>query len=664
MVAASVATTHKRMERKPRQAKHFTDELGTVTLCGENASTLLTVRASSEGFSDSEEIAVASSESTAPQPDTIEVVLEVGPTVCATPIPSDLRTTVVVTGTPIPTALADFDRHISVLSVADTQAPAWSVPDVLKQDPSVDIRERGPESTQADLSIRGTSFDQNLVMINGIRVNDVQTGHHALDLAMPFESIEQVEVLHGTGSTIHGADAIGGVVNFQTHKPQARELNLMGGLGDFGWNRQSIRGGFKQGKWTQTATVARDFSSGFAPGRDFRNVAGSAETFYDSSKGTTSVLFAANDRPFGANGFYGPWNAWEKTTGQFFAASQTWGRDPNKVTHRGNFSYRRHTDWFVLFRDRPEVFQNRHKADTYQGNYTATGRAVNDKVSWAGGASYLSEGVNSNVLGDRRRHRGTVFGTITARPTQKLNLTVGLREEMWRRGEVQTNPTVSAGYRLGNGFKIRGQVGRAYRLPTFTDLYYRDPGNVGNPDLTPERAWNYEAGVDWFGSSSTQVSATWFQRQENGTIDWIRSSSDALFQATNFQELTFNGGELQFRRRFERRELSLGYTVIRASRVPTPDITSRYVFNFPRQSFSGTYSGALAKGFIFKTRLGAFNRSWQTTRALWDLQLGWENGRFAPFVQATNLLNTSHEAFQGLAQPGRWLRGGVRLTVF
>ena len=130
-----------------------------------------------------------------------------------------VETPIVVTGTTEPRELAEINRSLAVLSVEDRAVPAWSFADLLKHDTSIDLRERGPDGAQADLSIRGSTFDQVLVLVNGIRVSDSQTGHHNMDLPLPFESVRQVEILHGTGSTLYGSDAIGGAVNFVTKKP-------------------------------------------------------------------------------------------------------------------------------------------------------------------------------------------------------------------------------------------------------------------------------------------------------------------------------------------------------------------------------------------------------------------------------------------------------------
>lgn len=583
-----------------------------------------------------------------------------------------VETPVVVTGTVQPTELADLDSSLRVIEAGEPAAPAWSFADLLKQDSSVHIRERGPDGAQADLSIRGSTFDQVLVMINGVRVNDSQTGHHTLDLPLPFETVQQVEVLAGAGATLYGSDAVGGTINFVTKKPESKELKLMSGIGEHGWNRLAASSGFRRGIWSQSLAVARDFSTGFADGRDFRNVALSSESFFDASVGSTSILAAYNDRPFGANGFYGPWNSWEKTGTKFFSATQTLGRNVDRLNHRFNFAFRRHNDNFILCKPGcvfggvqylPEDFQNLHQTNIYQGSYTVAGVA-GSKVRWSGGAQVLSDGIDSTVAGQRRRERASIFAMFDLRPTDRLTLSAGVREEAWDKWRVRTNPTFSAGYWLGGGLKLRALASSAFRIPTYTDLYHRDPGNVGNRNLVPETVWNYEAGADWFSPSGTRVSAAWFQRREDNSIDWIKDEGSAVFEARNTQKINFTGAEFEVRRTFPNALQVWGnYTALKASQSLPVGGVSRYVFNFPSNQGNVGLQGALGP-LLIKTRLGAYSRSWQTARALWDVSIGRSGGSWRPFIQATNLLDTQHEAFQGLAQPGRWIRGGVQIDVF
>ena len=123
---------------------------------------------------------------------------------------------VIVTGTFEPLQLEESNRAVNSFEVTKSPELTTSFVDYLHQDASVDLQQREINGVQADLSIRGSSFGQTLVLLNGFRINDAQTGHHNLDIPIPLEALDQIEVLHGSGSTLYGADALGGAVNFVT----------------------------------------------------------------------------------------------------------------------------------------------------------------------------------------------------------------------------------------------------------------------------------------------------------------------------------------------------------------------------------------------------------------------------------------------------------------
>jgi hypothetical protein len=127
--------------------------------------------------------------------------------------------------------------------------------------------------------------------------------------------------------------------------------------------------------------------------------------------------------------------------------------------------------------------------------------------------------------------------------------------------------------------------------------------------------------------------------------------------------LNFHGGEIEWRQRVKPGEIGVSYTILRASQRLTPGVASRYTFNFPRSSLAASGRWALGRHVVVRTRVGAFNRSWHGTKGLWDLTLAGQARRIQPFFQVTNLLNNYYEAFPGLAQPGRWIRGGVQVSL-
>jgi iron complex outermembrane receptor protein len=246
--------------------------------------------------------------------------------------------TIVVLGSATPVPLAESSAAVVVLPVEEPLL-LESPQELLRQDSSVYLEQRGAGGGQADLLLRGGTFEQALVLLNGFRIDDSQTAHHNLDLSISLEAMNSIEVLHGAGSTLHGADALSGVADFLTAAPNASLLRFRAGGGSFGENEESMMGELARKRWSSRLTAERNFSTGFlaAPSyignsftgncttqqlysdcqndRDYRNEDASSESWISSRLGVSDLLFAASDRSFGANQFYGPYNSWERTKG-------------------------------------------------------------------------------------------------------------------------------------------------------------------------------------------------------------------------------------------------------------------------------------------------------------------------------------------------------------
>src|SRR6266568_3899570 len=225
--------------------------------------------------------------------------------------PEPKHETIVVTGVYEPIAIDEVDRSVRVLPVKGEELLSNTLVDFLHLDPSLDVRQRAPNGLQADISIRGGTFGQTLILVDGQRMNDAQSGHHNMDIPLPLESISRIEVLRGSGSTLYGSDATGGVVNIITKRPEASEFRLRTAFGNFGVNQERGSLAAVHGAMTEQLSFSRDFSTGFAADRDYRNLAFTSLTHLLSPLGATDVTLAYDDHPFGADQFYGAYNSWE-----------------------------------------------------------------------------------------------------------------------------------------------------------------------------------------------------------------------------------------------------------------------------------------------------------------------------------------------------------------
>jgi iron complex outermembrane receptor protein len=569
---------------------------------------------------------------------------------------SERKDTIIVTGTYEPIPLDEADRAISQVPVRSQSLLFQNVIDALKLDPSLDLRQRSPGGTQADLSIRGSSNGQTLVLINGMRVNDAQTAHHNLNLTTPLDAVQSVEILRGAGSSLYGSDAVGGVVNIVTTPPEHGEFRLRSALGSAGTNTQ---GGSLAGvlnTLSEQLTFSRDFSSGFRFDRDYRDLAFGSTTIYKWAPGATAVDLGFADRAFGADQFYGNYPSWERT--------KTWNADIRQNLGdrtEADFGYRRNSDLFVLFRDEPWIYTNHHVTESWQASLRRRD-PLGGSATLFYGAEGFGDTIDSSNLGHHDRKRAAAYMSLDVRVLKRFSFSAGVREEVYHGMPGEVSPSVAIGYWANSRLKFRGGASRAFRLPSYTDLYYHDPANLGNPNLRPERAWSYEGGADYRLTDRIRLQATIFNRRDRDVIDYARSSPTSVWKALNVDRLNFTGIEASAALRLRDGVLDLSYAALHGSGQPASDLQSRYAFNYPSHSATVGWTGMLPGSIAARTRVGAMQRLGKNAYAVWDLYAARSTGHLRPFLQLTNLSNTNYQEIDGVVMPGRMALGGVEIT--
>jgi outer membrane cobalamin receptor len=562
--------------------------------------------------------------------------------------------TIVVTGTYEPVPLDEVDRSVTELPVRGDTLTANTWLDFLRLDPSLDLGERAPDGVQSDLSVRGGTFGQTLILLNGLRLDDPQSGHHDMDLPVPLASIERIEVLRGSGSTLYGSDAVGGAVNIITQPPEGAEFRLRVAAGNFGVNQElgEIADSFRN--VTEQLVFSRDFSSGFMPDRDYRNLSLASSTHVTSPLGASDITLGYADKPFGADQFYGDYPSWEDTKTWFAGWQQDLGANTSAA-----FGFRRHSDLYVLYRDDPEIYTNHHADESWQMALRRHDPLAANTALYYGVEGYHDSIVSTN-LGEHARWRGAAYTALDVRALRRFSFTLGAREEVYRNLAGEFSPSVSGGFWLSSHFKLRASASHAFRVPSYTDLYYHDPGNIGNPALRPERAWSFEGGAEWIAGPRITAEATVFQRRDRDGIDYIRTGPTGVWRAENIDRLDFTGVEAAVTVKVHRGEqLAFRYTALHGSQNLAPDLQSKYVFNYPSHAAVCSWRAALPGGLLVRTRMGVTNRRAQYPYALWDLYAASTRGRVHPFLQFTNLAGVSYQGIPGVWMPGRAVIGGL-----
>ena len=561
-----------------------------------------------------------------------------------------LEETVVVTANAYPVPFENLSRTVTVLTREEIEKlPAHSIADVLAQAVSVDTLSRSPFGIQTDISLRGSAYSQSLILVDGVRINDSQTGHHNADFPVQLQDVDRIEILMGAGSSIYGADAFGGIVNIITRRA-AEGVQASVSAGQFGLAEGSASAGFRKGKLAQSISASGNRSSGFQYDRDFRSVSFSSRT---SVGERVSVFVSHLNKEFGANNFYGPAPSREWTNQTLVALESNFNRPSGfKGTLQGY--YRTHGDRFLYDIRQPGLYENTHR--THAAGMKAKLRfGVSEDASLLLGGELGGDWIVSSNLGDHAFSRTSLFGELQWTPARKAAIYPGLRLDHYSSFGTAASPSLSGSWWILPQIRLRSSVGRAFRIPTFTELYYKDPNHQANPALKPESAWSAEAGADLIPARKWLGFLNYFYRRERNVIDWIRSSNDEKWRTFNIRSIRASGIEVGLER-------SLGMKARLATRFSriwmnagSFDYQSKYVLDYARDNWTTTASMPIHFGLEYRQTLRYKRRI--DGRSYWLLDGRLERGfrKFMIAVDFTNLLDSRYQEIMGVDMPGRWV---------
>jgi len=557
-------------------------------------------------------------------------------------------------------------RDLEVLDREEIERiPARTVAGLLRWAAGVDLRPKSP--AQVDLTLRGSSFEQVLVLVDGVPVNDPQTGHFDLDVAVPLASVERVEVLRGPASAAFGADALGGVVNIVTRgsdRPgEVRPAAARVSGGSFGRLEGSGAADVRAGPAVLHAAAGGLRSDGHRDDTDYGIGLGSLSAAAPVGDGHLlgSVRYARRD--YGAGGFYGPFPAYERT--RTLAATLGW-RPPADATTRvePRIELRRHHDDFVLRRSDPSFYRNLHTVWDLGGELTVRRRLAGGLVAAVGGNAH-DVLLRSTALGRRDEGRGALFAEVTAGTPGEAVVSAGLRQDWHEVYGGFLAPSLSAAVWPARGLSLHGAVGRAFRAPTFTERFYRDPVDVGNPDLDPERAWSAELGVRLEPTAGLGLDLTGFRRWARDLIAWTRpagAGADVPWETRNVARADYRGAELTGR------AADLAGATVRASfellgiDPGAGSFATKYAFQPLEERASLAVTRALPGGVRAAARvLRARRRGFPDPFWRLDLRLDRRLGSASAYLDLTNLTDDRHADIVGEPVAGRAVEAGLAI---
>jgi outer membrane cobalamin receptor len=569
------------------------------------------------------------------------------------PTSTDVRETVVVTGSVSPDALGSLGRTIVIITREDLARLPVSTPiDALRLVPSVEVRERGPRGVQADFAIRGAAFGQALVLVNGARLNDAQSGHHNGDIPVSLLDVERIEVLLGGGASVHGADAVGGAVNVITRRAGPRfASDIAIGQHDLVEAAASVSLAAQPVEHVFSGEFNR--STGFAPNRD-HDV--KLARYQGTIATRTTLSLAYLDKEFGAAGFYGPSPSREWTDQTLVSGEHRFAQHGSSLFSVDG-AYRSHGDRFVYDWRQPALSDNRHRTHAVSAN----GRwrnALGASTQLSLGASAGRDAIDSTSLGERTFSRAGGVVELRQAVGSRLVVQPGVRVDQYSRFGTAWSPAIAASGWIVPNLRWRTATGRSFRIPTYTELYYRDPNHLASDDLAPERAWSTDVGVDAYARGWT-ASATGFGRWDADVIDWVRAVPTERWHTTNIRDVDTRGIELGVTRRIGTALWALRYTGQHAD-APTLALLSKYVLDYAPHALS--LSGAATwRGLDLGSHVTYTRRADQREYWVADFRVAHPVGRAEVYADVANAFDQAYQEVKGVDMPGRWLKVGLRL---
>lgn len=565
----------------------------------------------------------------------------------------------------ISTPYKSANQNISVITKEDiAHSPARSIDEILQQVSGMDIRRRGANGVQSDIGFRGSSFEQVLLLLNGIRMNDSQTGHNNMNIPVDLADVEKIEVIKGPAARRFGQNAYAGVINIITKVNPGKRVKISADGGDYetyglGFNAQLGNEKFSSALQANSAS-----SQGYMYNTDYeiRNV------FYQGrmgiKNGDLKLQAGFSEKKFGANGFYASKSAteqYEETQASIvsLAHQQTFG----KLKLNSNVYWRRGQDMYLYNRQNPSFYRNMHIGNNVGGE-------VNSSYQWGLGTTGVGvelrkEFLVSSNLGNPNRFVSQVFFEHHfSLLDKKLNISPGIS---WANYSKEGNffyPGLDVGYNFNANNKIYGNIAKVHRIPTFTELYYVSPTEHGNVNLQPENAISSEVGYQ-FQNSRILAKISGFMRNSDNSIDWVKNNfNDKVWYAQNVGEIKIKGIEAEVNHKVnDWLRYSVGYTFLDSKYKENNEFVSRYILdNLKHQvvarletKFLKNFTNELVYRYNERVSLGTYN--------LLDAKLNFTQKDFSVYVLVNNITNTKYTEAFGVEMPQRWFHIGFSYTI-
>lgn len=586
-------------------------------------------------------------------------------------------------------------RIVTIVTKKDIEtAPVQDINELLRFTPGIDIRQRGPAGAQADISIRGGTYDQTMILLNGINITDPQTGHHNLNLPVEPESIESIEILQGPATKLFGPSAFSGAVNIITGNNSGRSINAGVTAGVYGYKKVFGNVSFSKNRLSQFISLSNTRTDGYTKNTDYKNTSAFYQAKYRAHNDNLSLQTGFNRKSFGANSFYSL-----KYPDQFeylnnaFAGLSFSHEGPVEI--KSDVYIRGNMDHFELKRGNDSIPFNNHLTITSGFNFSAKVSSLAGITTF--GLDLRRESIRSNVLGEEMDVNKRVPGYEDAFYTRDYSRVYsGIfvnQSYTWRRLSIDAGmlahynsnmnspelyPGIDLNYGITSRLRIYSSLNKSLRMPTFTDMFYKSPVQQSNKMLEPEKAVNSELGIKYSGSL-VKADLNVFRRKGTNMIDWVKDPSpdSLIWQCMNHSNVNFTGLELSVMvRPVENkviRSINFSYSYL-SSDKQSGDLISKYALDYLRHqvnintdlrivwkiSGSSSFTYRVPSG-VYQDISGAVKK--YDPSLLCDARIYYKSHIFKVFAEGSNIFNTRYFDYGGIVQPGLWLRAGISLEI-
>ena len=537
-----------------------------------------------------------------------------------------------------------FSKNSKTLQIISSEviasSPANNLADLLQFFGGVDIRRRGLGGSQADVYIRGGGFDQVLLLIDGMKVEDPQTGHHTLNMALPIEVIERIEIVKGPAARIFGQNAFTGAINIVTKKVSNNSISSSIEGGSYGQKNLSFTTQSTLNNSSHLLHVSNNLSDGYRYNTDFDNRNYFLKSTIETKNAPIQLIGSFMERQFGANGFYAsPYykDQYEETQASVFGIQSNF--DSGNWKFKPRVYWKRNQDLYLFVRNNPSLYRNLHISNKVAVEFNSSNQ--NSLGTTGMGIELARVNLSSNNLGRHNRtqvnafveHRFSLLG-------DHVDFTPGIALNYFSDFKFHAFPGVDVGYAISEKSRIYGNVGLTYRIPTYTDLYYSSPTTIGNDNLSPESALAFELGYR-FNSVSFDFAMVGFRRNSDDLIDYVKELDSDPWQAQNLIGLETTGLELSSRFSWGGNVLRGDYTYISDNVKAIPQI-SQYAINSLQQQLVMTWESKLIDRWSQQISFRYCERGDSQAYNVLDARIIGKIGDVNASITANNILNEDY----------------------